>query len=541
MKQKDTKKKAVKATAKKGKTKGAPAKVAEKAATPKRTPMDIPAAKLRHAPWNPRAKITPESVADLTASIRKDGLIQRLVVVKDGSNYTVVAGNRRLVACREAKLDPIPCEIMDVTQDQARRLTLLENLQRQDGDPLLESDLIDKLIADGMTQAEIAAETGRGERWVARRKNLRNLSPGWRKRAQSGKIATDCLEHIAAYPLALQEKLKDESKWRDTSASGLRWFDISNRFTQESRELKGVPFDTNQCRTCPNNSGATPDLFDWDNDKPTALGKCLCAKCYAKKLADAIAATIKKAKDDGLSVIESRPSYSVSTSPKQTKKCTVLHVYRDYGGNKVVEWAEPQPNAGTDGSESSEKEREAELAKKRETKERNKAIRALAEWCAKDDNLENCIRQRFTDEATGEIRPWVPLAFQTAFSGIGTCRLVGTETDKEKCAAAMAFGTFHVPGCFAKWIAREIIRYLDPGRSQAYYAVPNAKLILALFPEAKEGIGPQAKVAIALDEALESLKTPEVKWIDPDADESKADTFDGDADGDADWDQEAEM
>lgn len=544
MKTKDTKKKAVKPTVKTDKKKGAPAKApakaAAKAATPKRTPMDIPAAKLQHAPWNPRAKITPESVADLTASIIKDGLIQRLVVVADGSKYTVVAGNRRLVACREARLDPIPCEVMDVTQDQARRMTLLENLQRKDVDPILESELIEKLLADVMTQAEIAAETGRGERWVARRKNLKNLSPAWRKRAQAGRVGTDCLEHIAAYPLEIQEKLKDRVLWKDTTDAGLRWNDIADHFIKESCDLKVAGFNTRPCRTCPHNSGASPELFDWSNDKPTPLGKCLCAKCYHKKLDDAIAETIKKAKDDGLRVIEHAPNWSVDRSTRQTAKCNVLHVYRDYNGNKVVEWASPMPESATGGSDA-EKEREAELAKKRETKERNKAIRALAEWCAKDDNLENCIRQRFTDEATGEIRPWVPLAFQTAFSGIGTCRLVGTQTDKEKCAAAMAFGTFHVPGCFAKWIAREIIRYLDPGRSQAYYAVPNAKLILALFPEAKEGIGPQAKVAIALDEALESLKTPEVKWIDPDADESKADTFDGDADDDADWDQEAEM
>ena len=155
----------------------------------KRTPIEVKGIQLRHAPWNPRAAISPESVEDLTASIRTDGLIQRLAVVVDPDkslgldgyeHYIVIAGNRRFVACVQAGLDSIPVEVMDVDIQTAKRMTLIENLQRRDVDPLMEAELIRGLTEDGMTIEQIAAETGRGEKWVWRRQQLTALSQKWR-------------------------------------------------------------------------------------------------------------------------------------------------------------------------------------------------------------------------------------------------------------------------------------------------------------------------------------------------------------------------
>ena len=74
----------------------------------KRTEMEV--AKLKVAPWNPRGKITPESVADLVKSIESLGVIQPLVAMLDkDSNATLIAGHRRLVAAKLAGLESVPC------------------------------------------------------------------------------------------------------------------------------------------------------------------------------------------------------------------------------------------------------------------------------------------------------------------------------------------------------------------------------------------------------------------------------------------------
>lgn len=113
--------------------------------------------------------------------------------------YLIVAGHRRFKACVDAKLSPIPCDVINCDEAAAKRVAIIENLQRKDVDPLMEADLIAGLLEGGMTQAEIAAETGRSERWVVRRANLRKLSPSWRKRVEDGEdISIDCLEHVAA-------------------------------------------------------------------------------------------------------------------------------------------------------------------------------------------------------------------------------------------------------------------------------------------------------------------------------------------------------
>lgn len=130
----------------------------------RRERREIEPSMLKSAPWNPRGEVTPESVADLAASMRTLGVIQPLVAMldKDGGT-TLVAGHRRLVAAKAAGLATVPVDVLvGVDRETARRMTFIENLQRKDADPLLESELVGDLVKSGMTQAEIAAETGRG-------------------------------------------------------------------------------------------------------------------------------------------------------------------------------------------------------------------------------------------------------------------------------------------------------------------------------------------------------------------------------------------
>lgn len=347
--------------------------VPPKAAEYVRKRVDIEVGKLHTAAWNPRGKVTPESVADLAASIKSLGLIQPVVAMMDADgNATLIAGHRRVVAAKLAGLDKVPCEVLvGVDEETARRMTFIENLQRKDADPLLESELVGSLLKSGMTHDEIAAETGRGRQWVARRANLANLSPSWRDRVKSGEqITIDCLEHVAAYPAEIQEKLKDT---RGNSYYGggnevLTWSDVKWTFLHEIRDLKEVLFDTEKCRTCSNNTGCCPDLFDYEVGKD-ALGKCLDAKCYGEQTEQAVADAEAKAEKRGSKVVKKSPyqcGVYGSATKRPTKTNTVLYVYNDSMGKKTMEWAPPPQKAEEKKAKTKEEKQAEREASKRE-------------------------------------------------------------------------------------------------------------------------------------------------------------------------------
>ena len=522
MKNKNQKDAKAKPRAKVKKAASAPAPVkAPRALGISRERREIKTGLLVPAPWNPRGKVSPESVADLVASISTVGIIEPLVVMEaeSGKEYIIIAGHRRAKAAELAKCETVPCDVLHgIDAATAKRMTFIENLQRRDADPILESNLVAELVTDGMTTDEIAAEIGRDRKWVLRRKNLSNLSPSWRKRVAKGeKITTDCLEHVAAFPEEIQEKLK--KVWTEHS-SVLRWIDIEGSFNRESLSLADAQFDTTPCKACSNNTGCTPDLFDW-RGKPATLGKCMCEKCYKKKAAAHINEIIKQAESEGAQVIRHEPDYSVKTSPRRTKGCTVLYVYRPYYSDETkVEWGSlPKKKSGSGSAALSSEE----LAEKREKRERNKAIRALVTWCDTADNLAKLLLERFQDPVGGGIVPYAPFYVASAFVGIDSYHITGLSTEKTQSAIAAIFGTLRIPAGWAHTVAKQIISYLDPGRCQGYYAERNAKLVLAMFPSirAEPGLGAELCDKILPQADVDAFTHPKISW---DCEKSKEDS-----------------
>lgn len=361
---------------------------APKAAEYVRKRVDIEIGKLRTAEWNPRGKITPESVADLAASIKSLGLIQPVVAMMDADGTaTLIAGHRRVVAAKLAGLDKVPCDVLvGVDEETARRMTFIENLQRADADPLLESELVGSLVKSGMTLDEIAAETGRGRQWVARRANLANLSPSWRKRVKSGEqITIDCLEHVAAYPAEIQEKCKDASGSYYGNSQGVAWHNVKWQFQRETRDLREVLFDTAKCLGCPNNTGCSPELFDWDG-KTATFGKCMDAKCFQRKTEQAVDDAVAKAETKGRTVVKNRQPYQVGVygaTKRPTKTNTALYAYTDCNGNRVMEYAAPPPPKEENPAKTKEeRQAEREAAKKERLVHdvQNEAARKFETW-----------------------------------------------------------------------------------------------------------------------------------------------------------------
>jgi len=119
--------------------------------------------------FQPRKTFAPEQLAELAASIREHGLLQPVVVrpTEDGF-YEMIAGERRWRASREAGLTAIPAIVREITDDDALTLALVENLQREDLNPV-EKGLAFKEMSEkfGLTQEEIARRTGKDRSTVA--------------------------------------------------------------------------------------------------------------------------------------------------------------------------------------------------------------------------------------------------------------------------------------------------------------------------------------------------------------------------------------
>ncbi len=125
----------------------------------------------------PRKVFDPEKLEDLADSIREHGLIQPIVVYKSTNGYTIIAGERRWRAARLAGLLKIPVIIKDATPKEIRELALIENIQREDLNPIEEAQAYRQLVVDfELTQEELAGIVGKKSRSeIANRMRLLNL------------------------------------------------------------------------------------------------------------------------------------------------------------------------------------------------------------------------------------------------------------------------------------------------------------------------------------------------------------------------------
>lgn len=130
-------------------------------------------------PEQPRKDFNREKIEELALSIEKHGVIQPIIVRPHGDRYTIIAGERRWRAGKLAGLDKVPAIVRDTDEKQMYMLALVENLQREDLDPIEEAKGIRQLIDEyNLTQDEIAAEVGKSRSAIANIVRLLNL-PSW--------------------------------------------------------------------------------------------------------------------------------------------------------------------------------------------------------------------------------------------------------------------------------------------------------------------------------------------------------------------------
>ena len=150
----------------------------------------------------PRKNFDDESIAELADSISKHGVLQPLLVRPIiGGGYQIVAGERRWRAARMAGVQEVPAVVRDLTDSEVMQLALIENLQREDLNPLEEAGGYQALIEEyGFTQEDIARTVGRSRPAVANALRLLSLPEDIRAMVQDGTISAGHARTLLAFP-----------------------------------------------------------------------------------------------------------------------------------------------------------------------------------------------------------------------------------------------------------------------------------------------------------------------------------------------------
>lgn len=252
------------------------------------------------SPLNARKHFDEAKMKELAASIKEKGVIEPIIVrPKSGKiqKYEIVCGERRYKASLSAGLKDIPVIVRDLSDEQTLEFQIIENLQREDLDPLDEAagfkTMLDKCK---YTQADLATKVGKSQAYIANRMRLLDLSKDIQEAISSGDVTpghgmvllrlNDQKDQAAFFKAIVREKLSIRS--------------AENHLKDFGRSLASAPFDKKNCEACNFNGNKQQDFFD----KETNLrGRCMDPACFAKKMDSFINSQITELKKSGVRVI----------------------------------------------------------------------------------------------------------------------------------------------------------------------------------------------------------------------------------------------
>ena len=206
-----------------------------------RSVKEVDLLKIKPGRFQPRSNFDKEKLEELTASIKNQGVLSPILVRELGLNeFEVIAGERRLRAAKMAGLKTIPC-LIDQKEDQdALVSSLIENLQREDLNPVEEARGLDRLKREfGLTQDEVASSTGKARSTVANSLRILSLPASVLELLALGKIEKGHAKLLASISPEEAEKLAQKIVSQKISVK-----DLSNISTPNKLKLKTKEKDT---------------------------------------------------------------------------------------------------------------------------------------------------------------------------------------------------------------------------------------------------------------------------------------------------------
>lgn len=163
--------------------------------------VNVPLGRIRPNAYQPRRAFDAERLGALVESVRHSGLMQPVVVRRTGEGFELIAGERRLRAAKGAGLETIPAVVRDVTEDEMLELALLENLQREDLNPMELARAFRGLVKRfGLTQEEVASRLSVSRPAVSNAMRLLELPERVRELIASGKLTAGHARAVLSVP-----------------------------------------------------------------------------------------------------------------------------------------------------------------------------------------------------------------------------------------------------------------------------------------------------------------------------------------------------
>ena len=205
-----------------------------------KTSLYLPISQVESCAGQPRKQFDPDALADLAESIREHGIIQPLTVRKLQSGYyQIIAGERRWRAARMAGLDQVPAIVIEADDRKAMELAMIENLQREDLNPMEEAEGYRQLMEQyNLTQEETAQRVGKSRSAVANALRLLNLCPSVRAMVEDGRLTSGHARTILPLSPALQKKAADAVLKSDLSVRQTEL--LVKKLTAEVKEKPAV-------------------------------------------------------------------------------------------------------------------------------------------------------------------------------------------------------------------------------------------------------------------------------------------------------------
>lgn len=151
---------------------------------------EIPIDSVKPNPYQPRTDFSEEKIKELAASIKKDGLLQPIIVRDNEGEYEIVAGERRWQACKEIGFTTIPARVLALDDVEAQKISLVENLQRDDLNPIEEARGYQRLVElGGMRQKDVAEAVSKNQATISNALRLLALPEEVQDMMYEGKLS----------------------------------------------------------------------------------------------------------------------------------------------------------------------------------------------------------------------------------------------------------------------------------------------------------------------------------------------------------------
>lgn len=208
----------------------------------------------------PRKNFDEEKLRELASSIEEHGLIQPVVLRKAKVGYEIVAGERRWRAARLIGIKELPCIVKDLTDEENMLLAIIENMQREDLNPIEEAEGISQMMDTyGLTQEEVSKSLGKSRPYITNSLRLLKLNTGVKGYVSDGTLSAGHARALAA--------ISDEKKQRELAEiavrEGLSVRQIE-KLARENKETRG--------RKGTRSKSKSPDVMRVEEDLKEILG-----------------------------------------------------------------------------------------------------------------------------------------------------------------------------------------------------------------------------------------------------------------------------